>query len=384
MNKKLALVSVLLLAAVAAAGAFYWPFDNGKVLQLPGIVEIQEVRLGSKIGGRVAEVLVGEGAHVTRKQKLVVFEVPELENQREQHRTRVQQAEAEWRRIEYGEREEVKRAARAAADAAKARYDKLKEGWREEEKRWAKSELDTADADLKQAIDELARITDLYRMKSVSRSEFEAAVAARDRARGRVNAAKAKNDMVTIGNRKEDKDEAKAEWERAQAKADELANGSREEDKALALAKLAETKAKLQEMEVNLKEAVVVVPDAPQFDKAIVEVLAVRPGDIVAAGQPVVRVLCTEDLWVKIFVPETQFGLITLDKQVEVTIDSHPGKVFKGVVRQRSSISEFTPRNVQSVDERRHQVFGVKIRVDDPLGVFSAGMAAQVKMRLDQ
>jgi hypothetical protein len=74
---------------------------------------------------------------------------------------------------------------------------------------------------------------------------------------------------------------------------------------------------------------------------------------------------------------------VTLGKEVEVTIDSHAGKRFKGVVMQRSNISEFTPRNVQSVDERRHQVFGVKIRVDDTQGVLNAGMAAEVTIPLD-
>ena len=382
MNKKTALIGLLLLVAGAAGVGLFWPFGNGNVLQLPGIVEIQDVRLGSKIGGRVAEVLVGEGVIVSRKQKLVVLDAPELENLREQLKARVQAAEAEVQRTDYGARVEEKRGAQAAADAAKARYDKMFKGWREEEKRWVQSEYEAADAELKQATDDLARISDLYRTRSVARSDYDAALAARDRARGRTSAAKARAEMYKIGNREEDVAEAKAEWQKAQAKADELENGNREEDKVLARAKLAETKAKLQETEINLKEAVVAVPDAPQFTKAIVEVMAVRPGDIVAAGQPVVRLLCVQDLWVKIFVPETQLGQIMLNKEVEVTIDSHPGKVFKGVVAQRASISEFTPRNVQSVDERRHQVFGVKIRVDDPQGVFSAGMAANVKIPL--
>ena len=298
-------------------------------------------------------------------------------------KARVQAAEAELQRTDYGARVEEKRGAQAAAEAAKARYDKMFKGWRKEEKLWAQSEFEAADADLKQAIDDLTRISELYRMNSASRSEYDAALAARDRARGRTSAAKARADMYKLGNREEEIAEAKADWQKLQAKADELENGNREEDKILARAKLAETKAKLQETEINLKEAVVAVPDAPQFAKAVVEVLAVRPGDIVAAGQPVARLLCVQDLWVKIFVPETQFGLITLGKEVEVTIDSHPGKVFKGVVAQRASISEFTPRNVQSVDERRHQVFGVKIRVDDPQGIFNAGMAAQVKIPLN-
>ena len=383
MNKITGFVGVLLLATIAVGLWFYWPFGNHHEWQLPGIVEIQEVRLGSKIGGRVAEVFVSEGQRVSRKAKLVVLEAPELENLREQQKARVQAAQAEMERIVNGPRLEAKRAAQASADAAKARYDKMTEGWREEEKRWAQSDLETAEAELKHAMEDLVRVTDLYRIKSVARADYDAALGVRDRARGRVNAAKAKTDMYRLGNRKEDLAEARAEWQRAQAKFDELYNGSREEDIALAKAKLAESQAKLEEFEINLRERTVSVPDAHQFTKATVEVLAVRPGDIVAAGQPVVRLLCAEDLWVKIFVPETKFGLITLDKEVTVTIDSHPGKVFKGVVAQRSAVSEFTPRNVQSVDERRHQVFGVKIRVDDPQGVFSAGMAASVKIPLD-
>jgi multidrug resistance efflux pump len=357
-NKKTVLVALLVLAAAAAGVAVFWSFNNGDYLQLPGIVEIQEVRLGSKIGGRVGQVLIAEGKIATRKQKLVLLEAPELENMREQQKARVQAAEAEVQRTDYGARVEEKRAAQAAAEAAKARYDKMAKGWREEEKRSAKSDYEAAEADLKQAMDDLNRAGELYRIRQISRAEYDAALAARDRARGRTSSAKARADMLMLGNREEDVAEAKADWQKAQAKA------------------------KLQEIEINLREAEISVPDAPQFNKAIVEVVPVRPGDIVAANQPVVRLLCVDDLWVKIFVPETQFGLITIGKEVEITIDSHPGKIFKGVVIQRASISEFTPRNVQSVDERRHQVFGVKIRVDDPEGVFSAGMAANVKIPL--
>ena len=68
---------------------------------------------------------------------------------------------------------------------------------------------------------------------------------------------------------------------------------------------------------------------------------------------------------------------------MEVILDSPHGVVFQGVVKQRSSISEFTPRNVQSADERRNQVFGVKIRIDDPQGRFNSGMAAQVRIPLE-
>ena len=70
------------------------------------------------------------------------------------------------------------------------------------------------------------------------------------------------------------------------------------------------------------------------------------------------------------------------DQKVKVTVDAYPGKELDGEIMQISAISEFTPRNVQSADERRHQVFGVKVRVADPKGIFKSGMAAEVVIPL--
>src|SRR5262249_36528283 len=127
---------------------------------------------------------------------------------------------------------------------------------------------------------------------------------------------------------------------------------------------------KMREIEANLQEAVVRAPE-----RAVVEVLAVRKGDLVQPNQSALRVLRADDLWVKVFVPETQLGKVRLGQDVQVVIDSHPGQRFAG---ERES----TPGNVQSADERRHQVFAVKVRVADPDGVFKSGMAADVVLTL--
>jgi multidrug resistance efflux pump len=378
MNSKALLVTVALLLAVGSALGFFWPFGNSdSVLRLHGIVEIQEVRLGSKVGGRVADVLVKEGQTVEAGRELVLFEEPELEAQKEQLQARLEAARAEYDKAVNGPRRQEREAAVAQAGAAKAHYEKLKAGWREEEKRQARSELDAAQADLKQAEEDFARTADLYRQRSASRSEYDSAWANRDRARGRVNAAKARHDMLTAGNRAEDIDIAYFEWEQARANADLLKEGTRPEDKAAAKARLAEVRAKLREVEINLAERVVKAPE-----RAVVEVVAVRKGDVVAPNQPVVRVLRAEDLWVKVFVPETELGKVRLNQDVEVLIDSYPGHKFQGKVTQVASISEFTPRNVQSADERRHQVFAVKVTVKDTQGVFKSGMAAEVHLPL--
>ena len=379
MKVKIGIAVGIVLLVLAGGLAAFWPFGNGKVLRLPGVVEIQEVRLGSKVGGRVEDVLVKEGVEIYKGQQLVIFEAPELKNQHKQMQAKLDGAKAELDRIVKGRPEEIK-SAEALAMAAKAKWDRALFGWRKEEKQQAENDLKTAEADYDQALKEWNRVDPLFREKAVSQAEYDAARAAKDKAHGRKESAWWRNDMLTKGARPEDKEEAKQEYNRAKAQWD-LLNVTQVTDTAVAAAKVAEYTANLEAIDINLAETILIAP--PNLGKARVEVLAVRPGDLVLPNQPVVRVLRTEDLWVKVYVPETQYGLILKQQKVVVTIDSFPGKIFKGEVEQKNNIAEFTPRNVQSVDERRHQVFGVKIRVTDAKGVFSAGMAAEVVFPLD-
>src|SRR5262249_20149985 len=146
---------VALLVAVCAAFGFFGPFRSGpQVMRLPGVVEIQEVRLGSKVGGRVEEVYVLEGARVRPGDPLVRFEVPELKAQKAQLEARLQEAKVDLHKAEYGSRLLEVAAAQAAAEAAEARYHRVKAGARPQELDQAQSELDAALADLKWARDE--------------------------------------------------------------------------------------------------------------------------------------------------------------------------------------------------------------------------------------
>jgi multidrug resistance efflux pump len=377
LKRRIVLASVALLAAVVSLG-FYWTFGGSREsLRLPGIVEIQEVRLGSKVGGRVLKVDVIEGEIVEAGRVLVEFEVPELEAQREQAQARLIAATAEWEKAKYGPRDEEIAAAHAALKEADARREKMLAGPRPEEKEEARSELVKAQADLNWAQVDFERIKGLYQKGSVPRGDYDAAVTTLNRARGHCDAARARSNMLEVGYRKEDKEEAKAQLERAKENYKLLLAGTRKEDKLLARAHLDEAEARLRELQVNLKEAFVKAPE-----KAVVEVVAVRKGDVVPPNQPIIRVLRANDLWVKVYVPETELGKVRLNQKVEVTIDSYPGRKFEGTVIQVASISEFTPRNVQSADERRHQVFGVKVRVDNREGIFKSGMAAEVLLPL--
>jgi len=372
------LVGIALLAAAAVGLGFFWPFGaRAQVLRLPGVVEIQEVRLGSKIGGRVEQVHVVEGQIVEAGKPLVTFAMPEMEAQREQWQARVQSAEADLEKIRNGWRSEEKEVAKQAVETARARWQMLKVGPRQEEIREARSQFESAEADLRLTREEYERAERLYHQSSGSRADYDTARGSRDRAQGQAAKAKAHLDLLLAGTRPEEIQEAAAELAKAQANYNMLMAGSRSEDIAATEARLAEARGKLHEIESNLLEAVVRAPE-----RVLIEVLAVRKGDLVSPNQPILRVLRADDLWVKVYVPETDLGKVRLNAEADVTVDAYPGRIFKGSISLIAAESEFTPRNVQSADERRHQVFGIKVRVPEPQGVFKSGMAAEVSIEL--
>jgi HlyD family secretion protein len=369
----------MLLLAGAAAGAIFW-LHNGssKVLKLPGIVEIQEVRLGSKIGGRVGAVLVREGDEVYQGQPLVVFEAPELERQLAQQSARAESLRQDWLKAKAGSRKEEIALAQAAVNQALAELVRVEAGWRDEEKRQAASDQEAAEADFKKADFDYNRIAELYRQASASKAELDNASGMRNATRAKYMSAKAHNEMVKAGSRQEDIDVAKQKLEQSKTNFQLVLAGAREEDILAARARYEEAAARLDELKVNLSEKTVVAPD-----RAIVEVLAVRPGDLVPPNQPILRILRANDLWLKVYVPETEISKVVLGRQVEVRIDAYPDTPFQGKVVQIASIAEFTPRNVQSLDERRQQVFAVKVQVENPRGVFKAGLSAEVILPLE-
>jgi multidrug resistance efflux pump len=376
MKHRKILIGIGMGAVIGCASGCWWLLGaRDTELHLQGTVEVQEVRLGSKIGGRVAEVLIREGDLVQAGQMLVRLEEPELTAQREQWLARVQAKRAALERMRNGARAEVKAAAEAAAEAAQARYERLKAGSRKEEIRQAEADLKCEEATLAVAERDLQRTNQLIEGNAASTAEYDRARGDYRRSLARLAALRARLDLLVAGSRQEDIAEAEAELRRTRANALEFQHGNRAEDIAEAEAALAEAVGKLREVEANLGEACLRAPE-----QAMVEVLSVRKGDVVTANQIIVRVLRADDLWVKVYVPETELGRVHLGQRVEVRIDGYAGKRFVGTVEQIASESEFTPRNVQSADERRHQVFGVKVRVANPDGLFKSGMAAEVAL----
>ena len=151
-----------------------------------------------------------------------------------------------------------------------------------------------------------------------------------------------------------------------------LEQGTRKEDIAAARAQLEQQERRLETLMKQREESVV-----KSSVGGVVQSIGLRPGDLVNPNQSVAEILEANQLWVRVYVPETQLGRVRVGMPVRVRIDSPADVWFRGHVASVSSRGEYTPRNVQTRSQRADQVFGVKIDVDnDPR--LKAGMAADV------
>jgi HlyD family secretion protein len=113
------------------------------------------------------------------------------------------------------------------------------------------------------------------------------------------------------------------------------------------------------------------------IDGTVLERL-VEPSEMAAPGSTVLVIAPTDQLYLKIFVPENRYGQITLGQTLPVTVDSFPGQTFNGRVSVISDKAEFTPRNVQTTDSRQTTVYAVKLELEPTGGKLKPGMPADV------
>ena len=194
----------------------------------------------------------------------------------------------------------------------------------------------------------------------------------------RRDAEKKKLDLLLNGSRKEDIRAAEEKFRQAQEAERLVQAGPRSEEIADARAQLAEAQARLEQIKVQLEEGEVKSPTA-----ATVEVLSIRPGDLLTANQNVARLLEKDQIYVRVYVPEPQLSQVKVGQKAKLkvdNVDNAANRTFDGVIEQISGQGEFTPRNIQSRDERNHQVFAVKVRIDNREGKLKAGMAADVTL----
>ena len=374
MKRKGVLGLVLCVAAILAL-LYLGLSGRSKPLVYSGTVETREIEIGSKIGGRVTSVGVEEGQQVAAGASLVVFECDELKAQRAQAEATVEQGEADFSRLERGNREEEIAQADATVREREAMLAEAKNGPRPQELHQAQADYEAAKADAVNAASNWARMKMLVDKDTISRQEFDAATAQRDGTAQRAESARQKLALLQAGTRPEDLRAAEERYQEAVDAAKLMHQGFRKQDIDAGKGRLAQAQAHVAELDARLKEADLLAPA-----DGVVETVSVRPGDLVPANQIVATMLESSQLWVKVYVAETDLSKLQVGESADVAVDLL-GRHFTGHVQEIASEAEFLPRNVESRDDREHEVFGVKVRVENADGVLKSGMAATVRLQ---
>ncbi len=340
-----------------------------------GTVEARTISIGSRVGGRIKEVLVQEGDQVTAGQTLIVLEPGDLPAQKLAAEGQLLQAEANLEKLKHGARPEEIVQARARASTAVAALAESEAGARPEQITAAEARLAAAQVIADKALLDAGRIRKLFKSAAASRADLDNAEAQLRSAVAQREAQRAALDELKNGVRKEELRQARARAQEAKAGAQLVESGSRGEDIDAAQGQVEAAQGKLDSVQVMLDELAVKAPRP-----ARVETLDLRPGDILAPNAVAAKLLEDDHLYVRIYIAETMIGHIRVGGVVPISVDSFPGKSFPGQVEHINSIGEYSPRNLQTADERADQVFAARVRIESGRDQLRAGMAALVRV----
>jgi multidrug resistance efflux pump len=235
--------------------------------------------------------------------------------------------------------------AREQMSQAQAHLADLKAGPRPEEIREAEMALAQADANVDGARLALQNARVTYEDRLDSKSRLDAAVASYQAAQATERAFDAQYHLMLAG--------------------------TREEDLRAAQQALQQARAQRQLAHAQLTDARVTAPSSGVIDTKIAE-----QGEVVAAGSPIVSMYDLDHVWVRVYVPEDRYGQVKIGQQVRVSVDSYHGAVFHGTVTEIASDAEFTPKNVQTEEERAKLVYGIKVNLDNRDHRLKPGMPA--------
>lgn len=375
--KSAAVVAVVVAAALAAVWAARRLNGDTGTISVTGTVEATQVELGPKITGRVVELRVREGQPVERDQLLVVLDAQELTAEASRAEAGLRTAEAQFRNLEAGSRPEEIREAEARAARAQAQLADLVAGSRPEEIEQARAALRNAMVNREWTQRELHRARELFVKDLIAAQEVDRAKQAYDSAAAREAAARERLALLEAGPRPHEVEAARAELRAARERVELLRAGARPQEVEAARARGAEARAALELARARLAESRISSPLTGLVLRKNVEV-----GETVSPGVSILTLMDPGDVWVRVYVPETDVGRVKLGQEAAITVDAYPDRAFAGRVSEIASEAEFTPKNVQTRKERVNLVFRVKIAVDSPEGVLKPGLPADARIRL--
>jgi membrane fusion protein YbhG len=315
----LAVVSAATLMLLAGCGN-----SQKGIIEASGTLEAVEVDVSAKVGGQIDSLRVDEGSIVKPGDTLAVLDHSTQDIQLEQ--------------------------AVAGVALADAQYRLLVNGARPEDLRQAQEELRQAASSYQIAKDNYERMKGLYATNSITKQQLDDA--------------ESKNTIT------------QAQLASAEQNLEKMKHFARPEDLEAAKARLDQAKASADLLRKEISDAHILAPVSGTVTHKPVEV-----GELVSPGTIIVTISHVQSLNLVIYVNDTELGKVKLGGAANVVIDSYPNKTFPAKVIYISPIAEFTPKNVQTKEDRTKLVFGVKLEVDNRDGILKSGMPADAYLQ---
>jgi len=325
--------------ALAAAAACSEPPPSDRI-RVSGHVDATEVRIGPDAGGRILTLTVKEGDRIQQGQTILTLDTRDTQLAIDRAKAEQAAAEAQLRLVRAGSRVEDIRQGQSQVETARA-------------------EVAAARTDLESADQDLVRFETLLQSNSGSRKQRDDAATRRNIARDRVAAAESR--VQTAG-------ELVAK----------LRAGARREEVDAARARVGTVTAQIAALDKGLTDATLLSPIAGIVTEKLVEV-----GEVIPPRAPAIVVVDLDRAWADVFVPEPAVPQIKIGQPATLFTDAG-GPGINGTIAYISPKAEFTPRNVQTADERSKLVYRVRIHVDNTNGVLKQGMPVEVEIALNK
>lgn len=320
MNKKLA-VGVIILVIIASAAGYKLYLTKETGITATGTIEVTRADIMPKVNGYMSDLTIQVGDTLSAGQLVAHISRPDLKAQLLRDEAALSKAKVQLTDLEKGARSQEIQGSNANSNAAQAVFDK------------AQSDLE--------------RYHKLFQDGAISSQQLETIQANYEVALNSLRAAQAQNSLVQEGNRPDTIEAQRTEIQHAQA----IVDASR----------------------ALLDDTSVITPLT-----GVVLTKNYQNGEYVNPGSAIATIGDMSDCWVKVYVSSAQLGLIQLDQEVAVKVDSFPGKTFSGTIKEISQTAEFTPRQSITQSERANLVFYVKVKLSNSDGIFKPGMPADV------
>lgn len=381
----------LLVVLVAGLGYFAWSrtrAEDENLLRLSGNIEFRKVDMAFKTAGKLAELKINEGDSVKQGQLLARLDHVAMTRMRERDSAGIDVAESNLKQlrtmIEYQRAalEAETRLREAELRQARARLQELLDGARPQEVAQARALVTDIRAIQQQAAKDYERAQKLVAAEDISQSQFDQYKLRLDSTTAQLQNAEQRLALVLEGPRKTDIESARANVARAEAamrltEAQRLEVTRKEQDLAARRADVQRNQANVGVIDSQLDDTNLHSP----ID-GVVLVKSADPGEVLAAGTPVVTLGEIDKPWFRGYVPQSKLGRVQLGQTVQVRTDSYPDKRYTGRITFIASEAEFTPKQIQTQEERVKLVYRIKVEVENPGRELKLNMPVDAEIRL--